>query len=121
MIPPTPSTRSVAPIRSGATSWTLRAKNDRFSALPRRGAAAAVYVATSSPLDQYLVNHPEYFLGRDPEQELEALVGINVKPFVAHETRAFRRASSRALSAARARCRCVFTVPSGIPSASATS
>jgi DEAD/DEAH box helicase domain-containing protein len=36
----------------------------------RRGAAAAVYVASSSPLDQYLVNHPEYFLGRDPEQGL---------------------------------------------------
>jgi DEAD/DEAH box helicase domain-containing protein len=36
----------------------------------RREAAAAVYVASSSPLDQYLVNHPEYFLGRDPEQGL---------------------------------------------------
>src|SRR5205814_1368903 len=36
----------------------------------RGGAAAAVYVASSSPLDQYLVNHPEYFLGRDPEQGL---------------------------------------------------
>ena len=36
----------------------------------RRSAAAAVYVASSSPLDQYLVNHPEYFLGRDPEQGL---------------------------------------------------
>ena len=36
----------------------------------RRGAAAAVYVASSNPLDQYLVNHPEYFLGRDPEQGL---------------------------------------------------
>src|ERR1700736_4355825 len=36
----------------------------------RRGAAAAVFVASSSPLDQYLVNHPEYFLGRDPEQGL---------------------------------------------------
>jgi DEAD/DEAH box helicase domain-containing protein len=36
----------------------------------RRGSAAAVYVASSTPLDQYLVNHPEYFLGRDPEQGL---------------------------------------------------
>jgi DEAD/DEAH box helicase domain-containing protein len=36
----------------------------------RRGASAAVYVASSNPLDQYLVNHPEYFLGRDPEQGL---------------------------------------------------
>src|SRR5258708_4771584 len=29
MIPPTPSTRTVAPIRSGATSWTLRSKKSR--------------------------------------------------------------------------------------------
>src|SRR5207247_8950970 len=36
----------------------------------RREAAAAIYVASSSPLDQYLVNHPEYFLGRDPEHGL---------------------------------------------------
>ncbi|TMD43826.1 MAG: DEAD/DEAH box helicase [Chloroflexi bacterium] len=36
----------------------------------RRGVAAAVFIASSSPLDQYLVNHPEYFLGRDPEQGL---------------------------------------------------
>src|SRR5919204_3520910 len=31
MRPPTPSTRSVTPIRSGATSWTLRAKKLRLS------------------------------------------------------------------------------------------
>src|SRR6266446_2351191 len=31
MRPPTPSTSSVTPIRSGATSWTLRAKKSRFS------------------------------------------------------------------------------------------
>jgi DEAD/DEAH box helicase domain-containing protein len=36
----------------------------------RREAAVAIYVASSNPLDQYLVNHPEYFLGRDPEQGL---------------------------------------------------
>ena len=36
----------------------------------RREAAAAVFVASSSPIDQYLVNHPEYFLGRDPEHGL---------------------------------------------------
>ncbi len=36
----------------------------------RREAAAAIFVASSSPLDQYLVNHPEYFLGRDPEEGL---------------------------------------------------
>src|SRR5215212_5089527 len=31
MRPPTPSTSSVTPIRSGATSWTLRAKKLRLS------------------------------------------------------------------------------------------
>jgi len=36
----------------------------------RREAAAAVFVASSSPLDQYLVHHPEYFLERDPEEGL---------------------------------------------------
>src|SRR5437588_2059157 len=34
MRPPTPSTRSVTPIRSGATSCTLRAKNLRLSTRP---------------------------------------------------------------------------------------
>jgi len=29
MIPPTPSTRRVAPIKSGATAWTLRSKKAR--------------------------------------------------------------------------------------------
>src|SRR5512142_2092225 len=32
MRPPTPPTSSVTPIRSGATSWTLRAKNSHPSA-----------------------------------------------------------------------------------------
>ncbi|MHB1417708.1 MAG: DEAD/DEAH box helicase, partial [Chloroflexota bacterium] len=36
----------------------------------RLDAAAAVFVATSSPLDQYLVGHPEYFLERSPEHGL---------------------------------------------------
>ncbi len=36
----------------------------------RRNAAAAVFVATSSPLDQFLVTHPEYFFERSPEQGL---------------------------------------------------
>src|SRR6266566_2511770 len=31
MRPPTPLTSSVTPIRSGATSWTLRRKKSRFS------------------------------------------------------------------------------------------
>src|SRR5262249_10152922 len=40
MMPPTPLTSSVAPIRSGATSCTLRPKKARFSFLPRAGDAA---------------------------------------------------------------------------------
>ncbi len=36
----------------------------------RREAAAAVFVATSSPLDQYLVAHPEYLFERSPEHGL---------------------------------------------------
>ncbi|MHB9092385.1 MAG: DEAD/DEAH box helicase, partial [Chloroflexota bacterium] len=36
----------------------------------RQEAAAAVFVASSSPLDQYLVNHPEYFFEQTPENGL---------------------------------------------------
>jgi DEAD/DEAH box helicase domain-containing protein len=36
----------------------------------RSGSAAAVVVASSSPLDQYIVNHPEYFFERSPESGL---------------------------------------------------
>jgi DEAD/DEAH box helicase domain-containing protein len=36
----------------------------------RAGTGAAVVVASSSPLDQYIVNHPEYFFGRSPESGL---------------------------------------------------
>jgi DEAD/DEAH box helicase domain-containing protein len=33
----------------------------------RTGSSAAVLVATSSPLDQYMVNHPDYLFGTPPE------------------------------------------------------
>ena len=36
----------------------------------RRGDSLAVFLATFSPLDQYLVNHPEYLFERSPEQAL---------------------------------------------------
>jgi DEAD/DEAH box helicase domain-containing protein len=34
------------------------------------GSAAAILVATASPLDQFLAHHPEYFFARSPEQAL---------------------------------------------------
>jgi DEAD/DEAH box helicase domain-containing protein len=36
----------------------------------RAGTSLAVLVASSSPLDQYIANHPEYFFGRSPESGL---------------------------------------------------
>ena len=32
--------------------------------------ASAIFIATASPLDQFLAHHPEYFLARSPEQAL---------------------------------------------------
>jgi DEAD/DEAH box helicase domain-containing protein len=36
----------------------------------RKSGAVAVLVASSSPLDQFIVRHPEYFLGTSPEEGL---------------------------------------------------
>jgi DEAD/DEAH box helicase domain-containing protein len=36
----------------------------------RRSGSTGVFVASSSPLDQFIVRHPEYFLSADPEEGL---------------------------------------------------
>lgn len=36
----------------------------------RSGKSAAVLVASSSPLDQFIVNHPDYFFSKNPERAL---------------------------------------------------
>jgi DEAD/DEAH box helicase domain-containing protein len=48
-----------------ASAWQQAGRAGRGDA-----PAAAVLVASASPLDQFLAHHPEYFLGRSPEQAL---------------------------------------------------
>jgi DEAD/DEAH box helicase domain-containing protein len=45
-----------------ASSWQRAGRAGR-----RQGSSAAVLVASSAPLDQYIVEHPDYFFGRSPE------------------------------------------------------
>ena len=45
-----------------ASTWQRAGRAGR-----RSGAACAVLVASSSPLDQFIVQHPDYFFGRSPE------------------------------------------------------
>ncbi len=45
-----------------ASSWQRAGRAGR-----RQGASAAVLVASSAPLDQYIVEHPDYFFERSPE------------------------------------------------------
>ena len=45
-----------------ASSWQRAGRAGR-----RQGTSAAVLVASSAPLDQYIVEHPDYFFGRSPE------------------------------------------------------
>jgi DEAD/DEAH box helicase domain-containing protein len=48
-----------------ASTWQQAGRAGR-----RAETSVAVLVAGASPLDQYIVNHPDYFFGRSPEQAL---------------------------------------------------
>src|SRR5271157_5665868 len=45
-----------------ASTWQRAGRAGR-----RNGTSCAVFVASSSPLDQFIVQHPEYFFGSSPE------------------------------------------------------
>jgi len=45
-----------------ASTWQRAGRSGR-----RQAASAAVLVASSAPLDQYIIEHPEYFFGSSPE------------------------------------------------------
>ena len=45
-----------------ASTWQQAGRAGR-----RSGVSAAFLVASSSPLDQYIINNPEYFFGKSPE------------------------------------------------------
>ncbi len=45
-----------------ASTWQRAGRAGR-----RSGTACAVFVASSAPLDQFMVQHPDYFFGRSPE------------------------------------------------------
>src|SRR5205807_1040704 len=49
---------------------TLASTWQQFGRAGRRSGSVAVFVASSSPLDQFIVRHPEYFLGSSPEEGL---------------------------------------------------
>ena len=48
-----------------ASTWQQAGRAGR-----RQGVSALIMVATSSPLDQYIICHPEYFFSQPPEQAL---------------------------------------------------
>ncbi len=48
-----------------ASTWQQAGRAGR-----RQGASATVLVASSSPMDQYIVAHPDYFFGQSPETAL---------------------------------------------------
>src|SRR5215467_648357 len=60
-----------------ASSWQRAGRAGR-----RQGTSAAVLVASSAPLDQYIVEHPDYFFGRSPEHA--AINPENLEILLAH-------------------------------------
>ncbi len=48
-----------------ASTWQQAGRAGR-----RSGVSAAILVANSSPLDQYIINNPDYFFGKSPENGL---------------------------------------------------
>ncbi|MEO8377878.1 MAG: DEAD/DEAH box helicase, partial [Candidatus Sumerlaeota bacterium] len=48
-----------------ASAWQQSGRAGRKS-----GGSLTIYIAGSSPLDQFLVNHPEYFFGTSPEEAI---------------------------------------------------
>ena len=48
-----------------ASTWQQAGRSGR-----RSGVSAAILVASSSPLDQYIINNPDYFFGKSPENGL---------------------------------------------------
>ncbi|HKV88220.1 MAG TPA: DEAD/DEAH box helicase [Candidatus Dormibacteraeota bacterium] len=49
---------------------TIASTWQRLGRAGRRSGSVGVFVASSSPLDQFIVRHPEYFLSTDPEEGL---------------------------------------------------
>jgi len=48
-----------------ASTWQRMGRAGR-----KTGASAAVLVASSAPLDQFIIHHPDYFFGKSPERAL---------------------------------------------------
>lgn len=48
-----------------ASTWQQAGRAGR-----RSGVSAAILIASSSPLDQYIINNPDYFFGKSPENGL---------------------------------------------------